>query len=96
VNLGLLKKGERLYLDVEMLKMTGDTKHRMVAGDVAIVNKKREIVLWATIKRDENKICQLFPHMTGFTKTKILSGFTIEFVSLGLIINFFMKTRFSF
>jgi len=81
--MGLLKKGERLYLDVEILKMTGDTKHRMVAGDVAVVNIKK-FVLWATIKRDENKICRLFPHMTGFTKTKILSKFTIELVSLGM------------
>jgi len=52
----------------------------MVAGYVAIINKKREIILWATIKRDE-EICQLFPRMTGFTREKIRSGFSIQFVS---------------
>jgi len=49
MNMELLKKGDRLPFDVEKLKTTD---HTMVAGNVGIVNQKKQVIWWAVIKKD--------------------------------------------
>ena len=75
----LLKKGERLYIDVEKLKTTD---HTMVAGDVAIVNKKRQIILWAVIKRDEKKNLSVVSKYDWVHQGQNSFRISIDFVSV--------------
>ncbi|CAG7786077.1 unnamed protein product, partial [Allacma fusca] len=61
-----------LYIDVEKISLM--SSHVNVAGTVAVVDSRRELVLWAII-RHEN-VCQFFPKLTGLSKDKISSGIT--------------------
>ncbi|CAG7824234.1 unnamed protein product [Allacma fusca] len=59
-----------LYIDVEKVSLL--SSHLNVAGTVAVVDSRRELVLWAII-RHEN-VCQFFPKLTGLSKDKIAMG----------------------
>ncbi|CAG7819485.1 unnamed protein product [Allacma fusca] len=59
-----------LFMDVEKVSLL--SSHMNVAGTVAVVDSRRELVLWAII-RVEN-ICQYFPKLTGLSKDKIAMG----------------------
>lgn len=68
-------------MDVEKLSLKKEPnkkKHTQVAASVAVVNDRRDLIMWAYIKWDN--VCQTFPQITGITKEKLEIGLEINLV----------------
>ncbi|CAG7719939.1 unnamed protein product [Allacma fusca] len=69
----LIPKNGLVFMDIEKLNVKDS--HKMVAGTVAIVDARRELILWRIIKQEN--ICQYFPKLTGLDAGKINDGITV-------------------
>ncbi|CAG7820002.1 unnamed protein product [Allacma fusca] len=69
----LIPKNGLVFMDVE--KVNVRDSHQMVAGTVAIVDARRELIFWCIIKQEN--LCQFFPKLTGLDSKKISEGITV-------------------
>jgi hypothetical protein len=69
-----------LAFDVEKitLKRTfGGEKHEIVAETVAVVNEDKHLVFLAFLKWPKERICQIFPSITGLSREKLDFGIDV-------------------
>ncbi|CAG7732311.1 unnamed protein product [Allacma fusca] len=63
-----------VFIDVEKFNIR--ETHEMAAGTVAIVDSRRELIVWSIIKQE--RICQFFPKLTARTLIKkVCKGNTV-------------------
>jgi hypothetical protein len=61
------------------LKRTfGGEKHEVVAETVGVVNEDKDLVFRAFLKWPKERICQIFPSITGLSKEKLDLGFDVN------------------
>jgi hypothetical protein len=75
--------GENSVLAFDVEKITLKTtfrgeKHEVVAETVAVVNENRDLVFWAFLKWPRERICQIFPSITGLSREKLDIGIDVN------------------
>ena len=77
-NSHLVPTNERVYIDTENLQMKPFDS--MAAGFLAVVNKQRDVILWAHIRHEAKDICQYKTKLTGLTPEIVENGVSLELV----------------
>jgi hypothetical protein len=66
-----------LAFDVEKITLNRTfrgEKHEVLAETVAVVNEDKDLVFWAFLKWPKERICQIFPSITGLSREKLDLG----------------------
>lgn len=66
--------------ETELLGISKRTTHYPVAGHVALVNRRGDLILWAIIKWPADEICQYFPSITGINQNELEEGVSLNLV----------------
>jgi len=74
----LVPTNERVYIDTENLQMKPFDS--MAAGFLAVVNKQRDVILWAHIRHEAKNRCQYKTKLTGLTPEIVENGVSLELV----------------
>jgi len=82
----LVPTNERVYLDTENLQMK--PLDSIAAGFLAVVNKQRDVILWAHIRHEAKDICQYKTKLTGLTPEIVEKGLSLQLVRRFVLIFF--------